>query len=214
MPPSDDASAGPARPHRPRAAARRVRDRAPARARLPRACRRGATSSARSRCSAASGSASGCSFTQVLAPPARDRGRRPVVDALDVDRREQPAPDRLQRPRRQPHRRDARRRDRRVRARPPLLDELHARRDPLPPVLRVPVAVHVLDARARDHEQSPHPVHVLGAGGRLLVLPDRLLHREEVRRRRLEEGVHHEPRRRRLLHARDHDRLRGPLEDA
>ena len=108
-----------------------------------------------------------------------------------------PLDDPARRPHRQPDRHHVPDGDVHRHADPHLLDGLHARRPALPAVLRVPVAVLLLDARPGGVGQRLHDLHVLGAGRRLLVPPDRLLVRGEEERRRGEQGVHRQPRRRR-----------------
>ena len=66
-----------------------------------------------------------------------------------------------------------------------------------PAVLRLPVAVLLLDARPGRLVQRLHDLHLLGAGRRLLVPADRLLVRGEGELRRGQQGVHRQPGRRR-----------------
>ena len=69
------------------------------------------------------------------------------------------------------------------------------------PLLRLPVAVRVLDDGRRAGAESPAALHVLGAGRRLLVSADRLLVSEAGSRARRAEGVlDDESRRRRPAH--------------
>src|SRR2546425_820008 len=68
-------------------------------------------------------------------------------------------------------------------------------------VLHVPVALRVLDARARPLPVLHPDVRVLGAGGPLLVPPDRVLVRAPVRGARGRQGLlDHQARRPRLRH--------------
>ncbi len=57
-------------------------------------------------------------------------------------------------------------------------------------------------------DKLPVHLHLLGAGGALLLPADRLLVREEVGARRGQEGVHHQPDRRLRVPHRDPDHLR------
>ena len=84
---------------------------------------------------------------------------------------------------------------------PRLLDVLHGRRPALSAVLRLSLALLLLDARPGGVGQRLHGLHLLGAGRRLLVPADRLLVRGEGQRRRGQQGVHRQPDRRRR-HAR------------
>ena len=81
--------------------------------------------------------------------------------------------------------------DRRVLAR------LHGRRGRGAPVLRVHVAVRLLDADARAGRQPAVPADRLGPRRPLVLPADRLPPRAAERGRRREEGVHHERVRRR-----------------
>ena len=93
---------------------------------------------------------------------------------------------------------------------------------PVPPLLPVPVAVLLQMLGIVHRRQHGDGVRVLGTGGHLLVLPDRLLHRAAQREHRGQQGVHRQPRRRlrhahrpdgalvepRHVHLRRHDRTR------
>ena len=70
-----------------------------------------------------------------------------------------------------------------------------------------PVAVLLLDAQPGPGRQPLPGVRELGAGRHLLVLADRLLLRAAKRLERGQQGVHHQPRRRRRLHHRPADHL-------
>src|SRR4029453_15703607 len=77
---------------------------------------------------------------------------------------------------------------------PRVLDRLRARRPALHPLLRLPVAVHGVDARP-GHSQDHHPAHLhVGAGGRVLVRAHRPLVGGEGQQRRRPQGLHHQPR--------------------
>ena len=110
---------------------------------------------------------------------------------------------------RRPRRDDAVRRHADLAARAHLQHRLRRRRPALHPLLRLPVAVHRLDARAdheREHAAAPH---LLGAGRPLLVRAHRPLVGGEAQLRRRPQGLHHQPRRRRRPHLRrDHPVLR------
>ena len=99
-------------------------------------------------------------------------------------------------------RRPAQRRDdadrlRRRRPDRPLLDRLHGRRRRGAALLRVHVAVRLLDADARRGRQLPAPARRLGPRRPRLVPADRLLARARRGGCRRQEGVHHERVRRR-----------------
>ncbi len=109
-------------------------------------------------------------------------------------------------------------RHRRRLADPPLLDRLHARRPALLAVLRLPQPVRGLDARSSSSARASSLTFLGWEGvGPLLVPADLVLVRAQRRRGRGQEGVRHQPRRRRRLPARDvphlrerrHARLRG-----
>ena len=78
---------------------------------------------------------------------------------------------------------------------------------PVRPVLHVPVAVLLLDAQPGPGRQPVPGVRELGAGRHLLVSAGRLLLRAAKRLQRGQQGVHHQPRRRRRLHHRPADPL-------
>ncbi len=99
-------------------------------------------------------------------------------------------------PDRSPDRADDGRRDVRVARRARLHDRLHARRPGLPALLQLHLAVHVLDADARDEQQLPPALLRLGGGRRRLVPLDRLLVHAADRDFREPEGVPREPGRR------------------
>ena len=80
---------------------------------------------------------------------------------------------------------------------PHLFHGLHARRLAVPAILRVSVALLLLDARARGFAERLHDLHLLGAGRGLLLPLDRLLVRGQGELRRGEQGVHRQPDRRR-----------------
>ena len=101
-----------------------------------------------------------------------------------------------------PHRRDAGRRDDGRPAGAGLLHRLHARRSRLRALLRLHVALHRLDARARPRLEPGAALRALGAGGALLLPPDRLLVRPPLRVGGGEEGLHRHPLRRPGLPAR------------
>ncbi|CAA9255663.1 MAG: NADH-ubiquinone oxidoreductase chain L, partial [uncultured Acetobacteraceae bacterium] len=85
---------------------------------------------------------------------------------------------------------------------PPLQRGLHvARRDPAA-LLRLPLAVHLHDADAGDGGQPRPALLRLGGGGPRELPAHRLLVRPRQRKRRGHEGLHRQPRRRLLLHAR------------
>jgi hypothetical protein len=75
-------------------------------------------------------------------------------------------------------------------------------------VLRVPQPLRRGDAAPRPREQLPAPVRRMG-GRRTGELPaHRVLAAQAQRRRRSEEGIHHQPRWRRRTQHRDHGHLR------
>ena len=77
-----------------------------------------------------------------------------------------------------------------------LLDRLHGRRERRAALLRVHVAVRLLDAAARRGRQSADPARGLGHGRPLELPADRLLPGAAVGGRGREEGVRDERRRR------------------
>ena len=85
-----------------------------------------------------------------------------------------------------------------------LLDGLHARRvgRRVRALLLVPEPVRRVHARAGARRELPGDVHRLGGRRALLVSADRLLVHEAVGRRRRQEGVHRQPRRRLRVHPR------------
>ena len=92
---------------------------------------------------------------------------------------------------------DGRDGDLRRHADPRLFDRLHgARRLPALSLLRLPVAVHLLDADAGDGGQPAAALLRLGRRGPLLLSADRLLVRSPRRERRRDQGVHRQPHRR------------------
>ena len=92
---------------------------------------------------------------------------------------------------------DGRDGDLRRHADPRLFDRLHgARQLPALSVLRLPVAVHLLDADAGDGRQPAAAVLRLGRRRPLLLSADRLLVRSPRRQRRRDQGVHRQPHRR------------------
>ena len=78
-----------------------------------------------------------------------------------------------------------------------VLDRLHGRRRRGAPVLRVHVALRLLDADARPGREPADPARRLGPGRPLVVPADRLLAPPAAGGRRGQEGVHHERVRRR-----------------
>ncbi|XQU68003.1 hypothetical protein OJJOAM_000734 [Cupriavidus sp. H18C1] len=72
----------------------------------------------------------------------------------------------------------------------------------LQPLLRLHLAVHLLDADAGDEQQLPAAVLRLGSGGPRLVSADRLLVHPSDRDLRQPEGLPGQPRRRLRLHPR------------
>ncbi len=78
-----------------------------------------------------------------------------------------------------------------------------AQRRALHPLLRLPQPLRRLDAGARPGRQLPDAVRRLGAGRPLQLPADRLLVRAARLRRRGQEGVHHQPHRRRRVPDRD-----------
>ena len=113
-------------------------------------------------------------------------------------------------PRRRPDRDDDVRRHLRLADGARLHHRLHGRRPRLPALLLVHLAVHVLDADARDEQQLPAAVLRLGSGGPGVVPADRFLVHPADGGVREPEGVHRQPRRRFRLHPRHrpHRRLR------
>ena len=128
-------------------------------------------------------------------------------DALDLDpdgdERRLVRQPRLLRRRRLPDRPalgpDARLRDVHRDAHPRLLGRLHGARRGVREVLRLPEPLHVRDADARPRGEPGDPLRRVGRRRPLLVPPDRLLLHEGLRRRRRQEGVRHEPDRRRRV---------------
>ena len=110
--------------------------------------------------------------------------------------------------RRQPDRRAPGRGDDDRHARARLLDRLHAARPRPLALLRLPEPVHGLDAHPRAGGQLAGAVPGLGAGRPVELPAHRLLVPQADRRRGEQEGIHHEPRRRRRLRPRDHGDLR------
>ena len=76
---------------------------------------------------------------------------------------------------------------------PHLLRGLHARRSGLPPLLHLPEPFRLLHAHPGRRQQLPAHVRGLGGRGALLLLPDRLLVREEIRLGRGQEGLYRQP---------------------
>src|ERR687885_628158 len=85
----------------------------------------------------------------------------------------------------------------RGRADPRLLDRLHGARPAPPAVLRLPQPVRRGDAAAGPRRQLRGPLRRLGGRGPGVLSAHRLLVRAPVGGDRREEGVHHEPGRRR-----------------
>ena len=133
----------------------------------------------------------------VVLRPARARlGARRRLDRVDV------APERQLQDRHGGARRPAEHDDdadrlRRRRPDRPLLDRLHGRRRRGAALLRLHVAVRLLDAAARRGRQPAAAARRLGPRRSLLVPADRLLARAAVGGRGGEEGVRHERDRRR-----------------
>ena len=100
---------------------------------------------------------------------------------------------------------------------PPVRHRVHARRRALPSLLHRPEPVRRLDAHPGSGRQLRHVVRGLGAGGPVLLPPDRVLVRAPQRLRRRQEGLRRQPDRRlRLpdridagLHSLQHLFLRG-----
>ena len=132
----------------------------------------------------------------------------PIHEVVDVVVERRRRVHRRHAPRR-PRRDDAVRRHADLAARARVQHRLRRRRPALHALLRVPVAVHRLDARA-DHEREHAPAaHLLGAGRPLLVRAHRPLVGGEAELRRRPQGLHHQPRRRRRPDLRrDHPVLR------
>ncbi len=148
---------------------------------------------------------------------------RPPRDRLLVDRDARPPPDRrdpldldpdgderrlvrqprLLRRRRLPDRPalgpDARLRDVHRDPDPRLLGRVHGARRGVREVLRLPEPLHVRDADARPRGEPGDPLRRVGRRRPLLLPPHRLLLHEGLRRRRRQEGVRHEPDRRRRV---------------
>ena len=99
-------------------------------------------------------------------------------------------------------------RHRRRLADPPLFDRLHARRPPLLAVLRLPQPVRRVDADPRARLELPRDLPRLGGRRPLLVPADLVLVRAQRGGGRGQEGVRHQPRRRRRVPARDVPDLR------
>ena len=74
-------------------------------------------------------------------------------------------------------------------------------------LLRLPLALHVLDARHRSREQLRDDVHLLGTGRRQFLFAHRPLVRARRRGRGREEGIPHQSHRRLRIHARHPDGL-------
>ena len=146
----------------------------------------------------------------------RQRRRALLRHRLRMDERRRPE-DGSRLPDRRPHRDDDVRRHLRVADGARLHHRLHGRGPGLPALLLVHLAVHVLDADARDEQQLPAAVLRLGSGGPRLVPADRLLVQEAHGDLRQPEGVPGQPRRRLRLHPghrpdrrlRAHAELRG-----
>ncbi len=90
------------------------------------------------------------------------RGRVWEWMRLSRPQRRRHGPDRRHVQRRRAHRRDDARRHRRRLPHPPLLDHVHGEGPGLPPLLRLPEPVHLLDARARPGRQPAGPLRRLG----------------------------------------------------
>ena len=128
-------------------------------------------------------------------------GARFNAHHLRVDERRRPEDgDRL--PRRRPDRDDDVRRHLRLADGAHLHHRLHGRRPGLPALLHLHLAVHVLDADARDEQQLPAAVLRLGSGGPGVVPADRLLVHAADGDLREPEGLPRQPRRRLRLHPR------------
>ena len=112
-------------------------------------------------------------------------------------------------PVRPPRGRDDADRDRRGLADPRLLHRLHEGRPGLRALFRVPQRVPVLHAAAGARQVAAHPVRRLGGRRPRVVPPDRLLVRGHGQGARRQEGLHHQPRRRRRLPARHVPALPG-----
>ena len=139
---------------------------------------------------------------RVVRDRARVRGRRaPDRDRVHVGRHRRPhVRDRvLLRPPDRGHGAD---RDGRRLAHPRLFDRLHEGRRELRAVLRVPQPVPVLHADARAGPLAARAVRRLGRCRPRVVSADRLLVRGSRQGPRGQEGVHHQPDRRRGLPAR------------
>ena len=126
-------------------------------------------------------------------------GARFNADHLRVDGGRRPE-DGNRLPRRRPHGHDDVRGDLRVADGPHLHHRLHGRGRRLQPLLRLHLAVHVLDADARDEQQLPAAVLRLGGGGPGVLPADRLLVQQAHRHLRQPEGLPGQPRRRLRLH--------------
>ena len=103
---------------------------------------------------------------------------------------------------------DARLRDVRRIPDPRVLGRVHGARGGLRPLLRVPESLHVRDARAGPRRQLPDALRRMGRGGPVLLPAHRLLLRQEVRRRRGQEGLRHESDRGLRVHPRHLRRVR------
>ena len=135
-----------------------------------------------------------------------DGRARPEVMDVVVERRRRVH--RRHAPRR-PRRDDALRRHADLAARARVQHRLRGRRPALHALLRVPLAVHRVDARADHEREHPPAPHLLGAGRPLLVRAHRPLVGGEAELRRRPQGLHHQPRRRRRPDLRrDHPVLR------
>ena len=97
-------------------------------------------------------------------------------------------------PGRRPVGADARRRDDHLAARPHLLHGLRRRGPALHALLRLPLALHRIDAVLRARPEHPPAHRGMGAGGRLFLCAHRALVGGETEHRRGHEGVPDQPR--------------------
>ena len=145
-------------------------------------------------------------FSQMLSPAGRGSLGHHHALPVAAGRR---APGRHGLPGRPALHRDGAVRHRHRRAHPPLRHRVHARRPEVLQVLPVPEPVRVLDAHAGPGLEPGGDVPRLGGRGRLLLLPDLVLADPADRGDGGQEGVHHQPGRRRRLHDRHVPHVRG-----